>query len=385
MPPDRYPGTPHGSASPPGGKRPSADVSRAFPRALAVALAGSVALHVALLAGVPGFGVSSAPEPAAMPLEARLLPPPAPPPAAVAAAPGLQSPRRAKPDSKPRASPRARQIAPAPVAESPMPAPLPADLSAEPDITAGGLADADGVQAGAVAASPPAAIAEAATAASPDAPADYPLRKVRLVYDLLHSTSQTRVGHVVHTFRTDGDRYEVEAVAEAVGFVSLFFRGRFVQRSRGVIGPAGLVPEEYTLERGRGDPPERAVFDWDDGKLDLAWRNERRTVDLPQGAQDPISMLHQLYFMRPMPYSSTLSIATGRKLGRYVYAVRGDEDLLTPMGLVRTMHIARTEADGSVLEVWLDLERNLLPVRIYSVDRSGTVLDQVVREVALLE
>ncbi len=214
---------------------------------------------------------------------------------------------------------------------------------------------------------------------------EYPVRTVRMAYDLLHGESRTRVGNVVHTFRIDGDRYEAEAVAEGVGFVSLVFRGRFVQRSRGHIGAAGLVPEEYTLERGRGDPPERAMFDWADGKLDLAWRDERRTVELPAGAQDPISVLHQMWFMQPLPFSSQLAVASSRKLGRYVYEMLGDEDLITPLGLVRALHIGRVEDDGSVLEVWLDRDRDLLPARIYSRDRKGTVLDQVIREVVMVD
>jgi hypothetical protein len=232
--------------------------------------------------------------------------------------------------------------------------------------------------------SSPAAVEPQAPEA-PGAPAEYPLRRVRLVYDLLHSDSQTRIGNVIHTFETDGERYAAEAVGEAVGFVSLFYGGKFVQRSRGVIGPDGLVPEEYTLDRGRGDPPERAVFDWSHGEVDLSWRNERRTVALPAGAQDPISVLHQIYFMQPMAVSSRLRIATGRKLGEYTYELLGEVDLITPLGLVRTLHVGRVASDGSVLEVWLDRDRELLPVRIYSRDRKGTILDQVVREVALLQ
>jgi len=188
-----------------------------------------------------------------------------------------------------------------------------------------------------------------------------------------------------HAFETDGERYSAEAVAEPVGLVSLLYGGKFVQRSRGAIGPDGLVPEEYSLDRGRGDPPERAVFDWSHGKVEFAWRNERTTAALPEGAQDPISALHQIYFMQPMAMSSRVSVATGRKLGAYTYELLGDADLVTPLGLVRTIHVGRVSSDGSVLEVWLDRDRELLPVRIYSRDRKGTILDQVVREVALLQ
>jgi hypothetical protein len=351
------------------------------------ALALSAVLHATLLGGLPGWTV--APEAAAepWPLQARLLPPPP--------EPASEPVRRV--EAKP-AAPAARPKRP-PRSEPPLPveAPaIPAEPSASPVDVAAAEIDpspaAPGDVGRALAASPDAesrgediASPDAAPSASPVTPAEYPLRRVRLVYDLLHSDSQTRIGLVTHTFETDGERYAAEAVAEAVGFVSLFYGGKFVQRSRGVIGPDGLVPEEYTLERGRGDPPERAVFDWPHGKVDLAWRSERKTVALPEGAQDPISALHQIYFMQPMNASSRVRVTTGRKVGEYTYELLGEADLITPLGLVRTLHVGRVSTDGSVLEVWLDRDRELLPVRIYSRDRKGTILDQVVREIALLE
>jgi hypothetical protein len=345
-------------------------------RLLFAALAVSAALHALLVAGLPQWRVDAPPDAPAPPLQARLLPPavePAPPPTPAPRV--VAKPRR-------RAATPVRPTVPAPVvAAAPAVVTYPA-AEAPVEGPPGPVAQAAEASAADAA---PASVTEPRPAEPPAAPADYPLRNVRLVYDLLHGESRTWVANVVHTFRTDGTRYEAEAAAEGVGFVSLFYRGRFVQRSRGVIGPAGLVPEEYTLDRGRGDPTERAVFDWDDGRVDLAWRDERRTAALPAGTQDPLSVLHQVYFMQPMAFSSRLAVATSRKLDHHVYELLGDEDLQTPMGLVRALHIGRVEQDGSVLEVWLDRDRDMLPVRIYSRDRKGTILDQVVREVALAE
>ena len=353
---------------------------RRLNRLLLAALVVSAALHLALVLGVPEFDFDRDAPPDEPPITARLIPAlPVPEPPVAAPEPPPSAPQRPAPRPKPRDAAAAPSPAPTPIRESVAPALPPA--------TEGGAVGAASGDAA------PAATAAQSAAPGPAVPPpqaaqstpEYPVRAVRIAYDLLHGDSRTRVGSVVHTFRIDGDRYEAEAVAEAVGFVSLVFRGRFVQRSRGRIGPAGLVPEEYTLERGRGDPPERAVFDWADGKLDLAWRSERRTVDLPAGAQDPISVLHQIWFMQPLPFTSQLAVASSRKLGRYAYEVLGDEDLITPLGYVRALHIGRVEDDGSVLEVWLDRDRDLLPARIFSRDRKGTVLDQVIREVALAE
>ena len=50
---------------------------------------------------------------------------------------------------------------------------------------------------------------------------------------------------------------------------------------------------------------------------------------------------------------------------------------------MRTLHFRRAEPDGAVAELWADLDRNLLPVRIRAIDKKGNVVDQVIREAEL--
>ena len=193
----------------------------------------------------------------------------------------------------------------------------------------------------------------------------------------------TRVGQLTHTWSLDGVRYEAAAVAEASGLVSLFFDGKFVQRSTGQLGAGGLVPERYTLDRGRGGRVESAQFDWTGHKLALAWKTEARTVDLPVGALDPLSLMYQMYFVQPVPAAASVNVVTSRKLSRYVVRLAGEESLATPMGIVRSLRFRHEEDGGTTIDVWLDQDRNLLPARIYTVDRKGNALDQVISEARL--
>src|SRR5262249_14505375 len=102
---------------------------------------------------------------------------------------------------------------------------------------------------------------------------------------------------------------------------------------------------------------------------------------LREGAQDIVSVIHQLYFMQPLQQNALLSVATSRRLDIYVFHLVGEEELITPIGWVRTAHIKRQEPDGSFTEVWLDRDRYLLPVKIFSINNKGYVLEQVVRQV----
>ncbi len=350
-------------------------------RALATAIGVSVAVHVAALFLTAPVELDWRYE-APRPLELTLVPPA---PVEIAPAPA------ARPAKKPvtRAARSMRAPPPAPIAttgvlDTPPPPPIattaPLDVP-PPEGEAVVVAQTESERAGVE--SLGAAVAE--PVAEPKPASEYPLKHARLVYDLYYATvnsgnGATRVGELTHTWSQDGQRYHAEAVAEASGLVSLFFDGKFVQRSTGQLGAGGLVPEQYTLDRGRGGRTETARFDWTGRKLSLEWKSESRTVELPPGAQDPLSLVHQLYFAQPVPAAASLNVATSRKLARYVYTLAGEETVETPLGSLRTLRFRREEDGGTAMDVWLDLDRNLLPARIYAVDRKGNVLDQVIRE-----
>jgi hypothetical protein len=331
-------------------------------RILAVAVVASAAVHVLALFGTPRFDLGlAAPDLPASPIEARIVSPPP--------APAVQPPKRAE---KRRATARA----------APTPLPLVQDaVVPQYDVPEGPF---DAVATAATDASLESAVTPAAEASSPVdtavARAEYPLRYAALIFDLYYGTPPSKAGQVTHTWVQDGRAYHVETVAEAVGFVSWFLRGRLVQRASGEIAAGGLVPAEYRAELGTRERAETAHFDWAARKLALASKGESRLVDLPAGAQDPLSMLHQLYFMTPIPEAAQFDIVTGRKLYRYLYQMVGEAQVETPLGIVRALHMRRQDPDGSTMDVWLDLDRSLLPARIHMVDRKGRVLQQVIRE-----
>jgi hypothetical protein len=345
-------------------------------RILVTAVALSLAIHLAALFGTPRleFGWREDAEPSP-PLAATIVARAAPP-ARVAPAPPAPKPQ-SRPKSPPQAAAEPAQFGSSSLLDAPSP-----DGEADPGAPE-------------LAASPaPASPAEVAEQPAPEptveapASADYPLRRARLVYDLWYLTSleannPTKVGQVTHRWSHDGRSYQVESVAEAVGFLSLMFNGKFVQRSTGELRADGLHPAQYTLDRGRGDRTEVARFDWPQGRLALAWKGESRTLPLPAAAQDPLSLMHQLYFLRPVPASGTIAVATSRKLYRSSFQLVGGQTLLTPLGTVRTLLFRRQEPDGAATELWADLDRNLLPVRIRAIDKKGNVVDQTIREVEL--
>ena len=356
-------------------------------RILALAGTASVVLHLIALFATPRFELyrSDAEEsvaPAA-PLEARIVTRVRSSIAEAPPASRADTARKRRPPAKERV---AQMHTPSPAA--PRWIARPGDLGAVPPMPDGGFAEsvaqANPIEpsgaAGSESALGESTGAGAATGDQGDAVA-YPVHRARLVYDLYYAGGQA--GTLTHTWSTDGRAYQAESVAEGVGLVKLFYSGKFIQRSTGRLGPDGLIPVEYTLQRGSAARSESARFDWHSGKLSLAWKDQRRVIDLPAGTQDALSILHQAYFMPPRASAAPLGVATSRKLGHYIYELVGEDLIETPLGILRTVHIRRADDDGLRLDIWLDLDRSLLPARILGVDRRGAGFEQMIREAAV--
>lgn len=311
------------------------------------ALLLSLVLHTAAIFGLPSltlpfFDKKELPPP----LEARLIAPPAPKPEQIKQA---SPPKKAKP-----AKAKSKAAPPKPVTPEPAPAPEPQIAQAPP----------------APPAPPPAPPEPLAKPALP--PATYPYKKVSMRYSLYYGEGEALVGAVHHDWKVENGRYALQERIEAVGLAALFFGDDYVQRSEGSIGPEGLLPDRYSFNQS-GKDPEAVDFDWSQTRLQM--RRGSRAIEAPLriGTQDLLSLQHQLYFMRPLRANNIIYVATARRLQTHTIEVIGEENLELPPGPVRTLHIKSTDSEGNVLELWLDRDRSLLPVRVLSINRKGRI------------
>lgn len=199
-------------------------------------------------------------------------------------------------------------------------------------------------------------------------------------YTLYKGRDGFPVGRAEHTWKREGARYSITQIAEASGIVSLFYGGRHVQISQGVITASGMQPESYWVQRGqRADKTDAARFDWQGRQLTFGSGGDTRTVSLPEGTQDLLSFLYQLAFAPPLEGSTRLDITTGRKLGNYGYQSLGEETVETPMGAIQALHIAQLRQEGAEsTEIWLATEYHYLPLKIRFTDKQGSVMEQTV-------
>lgn len=186
------------------------------------------------------------------------------------------------------------------------------------------------------------------------------------------------IGRATHDWEIADGAYRITAVTETSGLVALFKPLRIELESRGRVTPAGLVPERFVTRRKGVETGEHADFDWQQMLLRVG---NRPAQPLLPGTQDLLSFHYQLALRPDLVSGSVLPVATGKKYGQYRIEVVGDEDLETPAGNFRALHL---RAPGvSTTELWLAYDRSLLPVKIQYVDRDGAVYVQTATAIEL--
>ncbi len=324
-----------------------------MPIALLAALAGSFALHAAALF-LPDVELSSLPEPIV--LRAELQPPPKPPGPAVEESKPLEPPAEARPLPKPRK------------ARPPSPRPLMVPQA----------------EAGVPASEPSAAVPGSEAMASGEKPGGPPRPKLPArgkIRFLVYKGSQGfEVGRAEHVwdFAEDGS-YRLTSVTETSGLAAFFKPVRMELESSGRLTAGGLQPGRFTTRKNGHETNENADFDWQARQVNI--QREGIPRPLADGAQDLLSFHYQLAYLGRLADGVSMGVASGKKYERYAFDALGEEILETPAGSFRTLHL-RVQTD-STTELWLAIERMLLPVKMRYTDRKGDSFEQIVTEIGM--
>lgn len=320
-----------------------------MPLALLAALAGSLALHVAALLG-PDLDLSGPSEPPPLNVELK-APPPEPPPPPVRKAP--------------RHKPVATRPAAAPASD------VPADASAE--------AAADPQAASAVDAENAPESASTVRPEPPPAPAAKPVLagSGSIRYTVVKGSLGLVIGRVEQRweFNEDGS-YRLTGLTETTGLAALIRPTRIEQESRGRLVAGGLQPDTFRVRKNGADANENADFDWSTVQVVLSRDGQPRPI--ARGTQDLLSLNFQLAYFGRLGDGVSVGVVTGKKYERYALDSLGEEELETPAGRFRTLHL-RAQGD-TVSEFWVALDERRLVVRVRFTDNRGDSFEQTVSE-----
>lgn len=321
-----------------------------MPLAFLAALAASLGIHVAALFGpdVELFGGAEEP----VTLRAELQPLPAAP----------KAPAEPKPAAKPR--PKVAKAAPLATAKAAPEAPV---LPAPPEQNSEIEQKEEPTVASAPSAPP--------EPAKPLLPASGTIR-----YAIFMGTRGFQIGRAEHTWEfTEDGRYRLTGMTETVGLAALLKTIRFENESSGRLVAGGLQPELYRTRKNGQDANENADFDWTAAAVHLS-RGDK-TESIVPGTQDILSLNYQLAYLPRPEAGASVGVVTGKKYSRYALDSLGEEELATPAGRFRTLHLRAMGND--VTEIWIALDHHRLPVKIRFTDKKGDVYEQVATEIGM--
>lgn len=143
-------------------------------------------------------------------------------------------------------------------------------------------------------------------------------------------------------------------------------------------GKKGLQPEVFEEEKISSGSTQKldASFDWAAQTLHFSHGAE---IDLPADAQDILSMLYQFSQFSMHGEIVQLTISNGKKLEKYELEIGPQEEIVTPLGRLRALHLRKLHPQGEEgFEIWLGLEYRMLPVKFRHIDRSGEVAGEAI-------
>lgn len=353
----------------------------AFRRAgstLAAAIAVSLLVHGIVLIG-PAWRLPSEQASVLPPLDARLAPLPKP----AVGADGSPAATRRKPAPRRTPAPH-RAVAESGAAMEAVPVPEAGHGPSESGPETPPASEAAGTAEKPVTEPPAVAATDGASSKAPGAGyGDSWIKSGRVQYNVIRGERNFIIGRTTHAWTHDKDHYSMETVVETAGLIGLLRPFRMIQHSEGRIGPNGLLPDRFTVERD-GQLKEKADFDWGAGKVVLTAGERRREFPLAEGDQDVLTLMHDLA-LRPDGFSrAELLVVTGKSAVRSVIQNLGLEELDIPAGKVSAYHLGSTGHRGELkIDIWLARDYANLPVRLKITDKNGDVLDQVATGVDL--
>lgn len=346
-----------------------------MPQALLLALAASLGIHLVALFGTE-FDISAEPQPSPIMAELRPLPAPSPPNERVDKP---IEPEVAKPAIKPlptrKNPPRLKARAQPPVGATPVlnvpesTSPTPVSPPSSPPSPIEAPTDTETSEA-----VPPEPIPT-----SGDQVAGHRLpERGTIQYRVDRGDANFEIGFARHAWEIFDGHYRLTSLVETTGLAWLFKPIHSEMESRGTVTADGLRPDFFVMQKNNDGDRERIFFDWETMKARVGNRADQ---DLPVGAQDLLSFNYQLGFLPDLATGTTLQIAHGKKFKAYRLEVLGDEQIETPAGVFRTLHL---RAPGEkTTELWLAYDYLLLPVKIRHVDGDGDSYVQVATQIQL--
>ncbi|MFH2139187.1 MAG: DUF3108 domain-containing protein [Pseudomonadota bacterium] len=351
---------------------------------LAIALAVSLAIH-ALLMWLPPIQLPEA-EPDLPPLIAKLVPLPqvrtaskrpatplskpatTPADALAAAASAVATTSSVAATSEP-ALPASQVAVTSPasaIAASDTPTPASQVAAATPEMAAPAEAASSALAIAPV-------IAEAAPPARPTLP-----KHAFLKFQVRIGKNGMAVGEARHELQIADGRYELTATTRTVGLARLVKSYKLIQTSNGKTDGTVLHPQQYSEDKENDGEKRKDSVKLDYPAQQLLFATGIK-MPLKESTQDILSILYQFPSLPEPGEILPVAITNGRDWEQYQFEIATNEELITPLGKLHTVHFRKLHPPGKEgLEIWFAQEYRLLPVKLRHIDRDGSISGEAI-------
>ena len=204
-----------------------------------------------------------------------------------------------------------------------------------------------------------------------------PPAHLELAYEV--TRNGTVIAQIEQSLEYDARQYQLSESWHGRGLFRLL--GSAHRKSRGEVGPQGLVPLDYSDER-TGRSAERATFDWKAKTVTYQYKGPPTTIPLPANPRDRLQFLFQFSFKPPGGKQVALDVIDGRGISDQIYQLEGHERFKTPAGEFDAVKLVRRKEKNERAEIWLAADRDYLPVRILWITKEGDRVDQVLTRIS---
>ncbi len=175
----------------------------------------------------------------------------------------------------------------------------------------------------------------------------------------------------------ESKQYQISWLTKGNGIMALLFP-ELLQMSEGELTKSGLQPNHYLYQFGKkADKTRSANFDWQTKKVTLQTAKGIKIEDLPDDTQDLLSFMYQFMHVAPLQHMQ-LSIVNGKKLHIYDYSFEGEEQVNSPLGELKTLHIMHSgNSEEEKTELWLAIDYQYAPVKIRKIESDGSVVEML--------
>jgi len=214
-----------------------------------------------------------------------------------------------------------------------------------------------------------------------------PPQRVVIEYDM--SYNGTAMAEAVDRMEHDGKTYTLSEEVKGKGMYAMVRSGSAKRSARGAIA-GGLRPAEFRDKRGNAEE-NVARFDW--AKSSITQGQEGRAETRPMSLAAGEVLSDRLSFLWAFAFGSVdvlklgnevrAQLTDGKGLSSFRYRVAGNETLQTPAGSLNTVKLVKQREGGDErgTEIWLAIDRQMVPVRILVIEKDGARIDQIARRI----